>query len=257
MHSITRSLLSPPPSPALTPLPVRLLGISVLHPPSLALKLRALDPFFFQGGDPATNAFLYFSFLDTPSNNTRLAPLANTYECQIIISWPFRAGFLGETEPTEVPKGNHERVALAKRIAAGWAEPFRECVLSIPADTEVKTIRLEDWVPRHGAWDGQGKATLLGDAAHAMTMYRGEAANHGILDVEVLLGHICKVITRGGAEGYGEGWGGAVAAYEEEMIRRTAAAVLTSRRACLDAHDYQRIGEESPLVNKRVRVAEE
>lgn len=106
-------------------------------------------------------------------------------------------------------------------------------------------------MPSHGAWDGQGKATLLGDAAHAMTMYRGEAANHGILDVEVLLGLISTVVTRG------EGWGGAVAAYEEEMIGRTAPAVRTSRRACLDAHDYQRIGEESPLVNKRASVAEE
>lgn len=168
---------------------------------------------------------------------------------------------MDEKEPTEVPKTDHERVGLMKRIAAGWAEPFRECVLSIPGDAEVKTIRLEDWVPRQGAWDGQGKATLVGDAAHAMTMYRGEAANHGILDVEVLLGHICPAITRGDADGHaqshGEGLGGAIAAYEEEMIRRTAPAVLTSRRACLDAHDYKKIGEESPLVNKRVRTTEE
>lgn len=204
---------------------------------------------------------MYFSFLDTPSNNTRLAPLDESYECQIIISWPFRPGFLGEEEPTEVPKGNDERVALVKRIAAGWAEPFRECVLSIPEDTEVKTIKIEDWVPKRGAWDGQGKATLVGDAAHAMTMYRGEAANHGILDVEVLLGHLCPVSndsgTDGRAQGDGKGLGGAIEAYEEEMIRRTAPAVLTSRRACLDAHNYERIGEESPLVNKRVRATEE
>ncbi len=109
-------------------------------------------------------------------------------------------------------------------------------------------------MPKRGAWDGQGKATLVGDAAHAMTMYRGEAANHGILDVEVLLGHICEVVSRGG---YGEGLGDAIAAYEEAMIRRAAPAVLTSRRACLDAHDYERIGEESPLVNKRVKATEE
>jgi len=122
MHSITRSLLSPSPSPALTantPIPVRLLGVSVLYPPSLALKLRALDPFFFQGGDPATNAFMYFSFLYTPSNNTCLAPLDDTYECQIIISWPFRAGFLSEEGPVEVPKEDHERVGLIKRNCGG------------------------------------------------------------------------------------------------------------------------------------------
>lgn len=142
-----------------------------------------------------------------------------------------------------------------------WAEPFRECVLRIPEDTEVKSVGLEDWVPRRGLWDGNGKATLVGDAAHAMTMYRGEAANHGIQDVEVLLAHICPAITCGGADGYaqghGEGLGGAIAAYEEEMIERTAPAVLTSRRACLDAHDYNTIGEESPLVSKRAKMTEE
>lgn len=39
--------------------------------------------------------------------------------------------------------------------------------------------------------------------------------------------------------------------YEHEMIARTHAAVLLSRRACLDAHDYKRIDESSPLVSRR------
>jgi len=133
---------------------------------------------------------------------------------------------LDEEQPIEVPKGDRERVALMKRIAAGWAEPFRESVLSIPWDAEVKTIQLEDWVPRRGLWDGKGKATLVGDAALAMTMYRGEAANHGIMDVEVLLGYICPAIICGGADehaqSHGESLGRAIAVYEEELIERTA-----------------------------------
>lgn len=263
VHSITRSLLSHPLAPSITsntPLPIRLLGVSVLYARPLAEKLRALDPFFFQGGDPATNAFMYYSFLDTPSNNTRPGPLHDTYECQIIISWPFRPGFLDEEQPIEVPNSHTDRIKLMQRIAARWAEPFRECVLSIPSDTEVKTIRLEDWVPRPGIWShAKGKATLVGDAAHAMTMYRGEAANHGILDVSVLLEHILPSLPMNNPEPYEEGHAlaAALTAYETEMIERTAPAVLTSRRACMDAHQYAKIGDQSPLVSKRAVVVEE
>lgn len=162
-----------------------------------------------------------------------------------------------------------------KRIAADWAEPFKECIMSIPAETEAKTIKLEDWVPRTDVFSGaKGKATLIGDAAHAMTMYRGEAANHGIMDVEVLLSHILPVLSLdfGGREHIlQEGQTSsivdgtnekrpvseALAMYEMEMIERTASAVLTSRRACLDAHDYARIREQSPLVSRRVKITSE
>ncbi|KAL8899583.1 MAG: hypothetical protein Q9207_006119 [Kuettlingeria erythrocarpa] len=78
-------------------LPVRLLGASVIYPRDVALKMRALDPFFFQGGGPDTDAFMWFSFLDTPANNTR--DDAATYECQILVSWPWRAGLKGLDKP--------------------------------------------------------------------------------------------------------------------------------------------------------------
>lgn len=40
--------------------------------------------------------------------------------------------------------------------------------------------------------------------------------------------------------------------YEEEMIYRTAPAVLASRKACIDAHDTQKgMDGDSPLVSKR------
>lgn len=40
-------------------------------------------------------------------------------------------------------------------------------------------------------------------------------------------------------------------AYEEEMIERCRPAVLRSRKACYDAHDYAKINETSPLVARR------
>lgn len=158
-----------------TVLPVRLLGVSVIQPASFALKMRALDPFFFQGGDPESDTFLWFSFLDTPSNNTRKGN-SDTYECQILVSWPYREGFRGMEEPLEIPPTHKERITLMKTLAAWWIEPFRDCVMNIPDDTEAKAIALEDFVSKEGMWDNQeGRVTMVGDAAHAMTMCESSA----------------------------------------------------------------------------------
>ncbi|KAL9012794.1 MAG: hypothetical protein Q9173_002469 [Seirophora scorigena] len=236
-------------------LPVRLLGASVIYPRELALKMRALDPFFFQGGDPNTDAFMYFSFLDTPANNTRDDP--DTYECQILVSWPWREGFRGMQKPLDIPDANEERVRLMKELVDGWTNPFHECVMHIPADAEIKAIALEDFVPRHGMWDNRdGRVTLMGDAAHAMTMYRGEVYNHGVADISVLLSNLLTTLSST-SEASPPPLKQAIDTYEAEMIQRTAPAVLTSRRACLDAHQYDRINDQSPIVSRRVMIAQE
>jgi hypothetical protein len=49
----------------------------------------------------------------------------------------------------------------------------------------------------------------------------------------------------------------AIDAYEEELMKRTSPAVLTSRRTCLDAHDYKRSTEQSPLVSSRAMVTQD
>ena len=155
-------------------LPVRLLGVSVVYPSALAQKMRQLDPFFLQAGDPLTNTFFWFSFLDAPGAHDRSD--RESSECQILVSWPFRAGFRGQKEPLEVPATNGERIQLMKKLADGWAEPFREIVQAIPEDTtEAKTISLEDWEPvpsTSAIWNSLAtqRVALVGDAAHAMTM---------------------------------------------------------------------------------------
>lgn len=47
--------------------------------------MQALDPFYLQGGDPESNVHLWFSFLDTPINNTRKED-SDSYECQVLTS---------------------------------------------------------------------------------------------------------------------------------------------------------------------------
>lgn len=40
--------------------------------------------------------------------------------------------------------------------------------------------------------------------------------------------------------------------YENDVFRRAEPSVLNSRQACVDAHDFTRILDESPLVSARV-----
>lgn len=232
-------------------LPVRLLGASVVYPSSVVEPVRALDPFFFQGGDPETDLFHWFSFLDTPSNNER--DDCSTYDCQIIVSWPYKSGFLGRETALEVPATSSERLALMKSLSNGWAEPFRSIIQRIPEHTEIRSTSLEDWQPPNfGSGMPVWNVVLVGDAAHAMTMFRGEAANHGIMDVTVLLENVLSLLKDN--SGDVDAWRGAVYHYGSELQGRTAPAVLNSRQACLDAHDYENINDQSPLIAKRVAL---
>ncbi|KAI9681267.1 MAG: hypothetical protein M1817_002549 [Caeruleum heppii] len=248
-HSAVRRLLCPA-TYKNTSLPVRLLGVSYACSAEKAQAVKALDPFFFQGSDPQTDAYLWFSFLDTPSSHpTR----SDEYTYQVIISWPYRTGFNGRVEPTEMPSERLDRLRLMRSLAAGWVEPFRSIVLDIPDDADPKPISLDDWPPSQ-TWDNAGgRITLMGDAAHAMTMYRGEAANHGIADIRSLLDHLGAYLTSPTPRP--AMLEGRMNAYETEMIGRTKPAVLRSRQACLDAHDTRRLGKESPLVSRRVVTA--
>jgi 2-polyprenyl-6-methoxyphenol hydroxylase-like FAD-dependent oxidoreductase len=133
------------------------------------------------------------------------------------------------------------------------AKPFearlKTAVDGIPDDSEVLEIKLQDWPTQ--AWDNrQGRVTLVGDAAHAMTMYRGEAFNHGITDASRLSEQLIEAHRN--CVAYGE----AVESYEAEMRPRTRAAVLLSRQACLDAHDLRALKPDSPLVSRRATVLE-
>lgn len=242
-RSLVRSSLFPDPAVHSNySLPVRLLGASTIYPGSMAAGARALDPFFFQGGDPETNAAHWFSFLDSPSSSGRGD---DSRDCQILVSWPYRANFMGREAPLEVPAKGAERIHLMKSISAAWSEPFRSIFESLPEEADVKTISLEDWVPPKEGWTAQN-AVLVGDSAHAMTMYRGEAANHGIADVHLLVSQIVPVL---------QAQRGSLAlacqAYTAGMVDRAAPAVKLSRQACLDAHVYERIDDGSPLMMKR------
>lgn len=79
---------------------------------------------------------------------------------------------------------------------------------------------------------------------------RGEAANHGIADVQVFLDRLLPETKVSPPASLKE----KVDSYEMEMIERTRPAVLRSRHACMHAHDYRSVSNQSPLIAMRAIV---
>jgi len=227
-------------------LPIRLLGATAHYNEEQIAAIRDLDPFFLQGTDPNTDTYLWFSFLETPSDGLE----DGMYKCQIIISWPYRENWLGRVDPTECPNTRTGQSFLMKNLSESWAEPFRSLVQNMPKDSDIRPIELADWLPRPST-EFEGRVMLVGDAAATMVMYRGEGANHSIVDVSKLLEQIKPLYERADVK-LDTAFATAREAFESEMIERKEIAVLASRRACLDAHEYARINENSPLVKRRM-----
>lgn len=268
-HSVARRKLHPEDHENYQ-LPIRFIGVGVNYPESKVKEVRKLDPYFFQGSDPRTDVFLWFSFLELPGDQDALDDAENgekMYRCQVMTSWPYREGFFGRVDPSNVPNTDVGQLIWMKSLSAEWAEPFRSVVQDIPDDAEIKVrdqynklerhiadtpfkpVVLEDWVPRRSDPTlSNGRIALLGDAQHAMVMYRGEGANQAILDAESLYKQI-KPLYQSSASIESKALGEAIAQYEDEAVKRGELAVLASRRACLDAHDWKRLNDSSPIIN--------
>jgi 2-polyprenyl-6-methoxyphenol hydroxylase-like FAD-dependent oxidoreductase len=151
-----------PDTGSLNQLPVRFLGATVKLSPSEIAPLRALDPLLFQGCHPDTGTYLWFSTLDTPEVNGSKG-VDEYYSAQLNMSWPVR------TPEDEVPATNDEKLAKMKKLADVLESRLRTPVQNIPNGTEIVEIKLADW-PCLEWPNSDGKVTLIGDAAHAMTM---------------------------------------------------------------------------------------
>jgi hypothetical protein len=86
--------------------------------------------------------------------------------------------------------------------------------------------------------------------------YRGEAFNHGLHDLQVLIQQL-ESLYRKNRPHTAEEQKVAIDSYEAELGARGRPAVLASRRACLDAHEQGRINERSPLISRRAIKLEE
>ncbi|KAJ5724889.1 FAD binding domain-containing protein [Penicillium malachiteum] len=219
---------------------VRSLAVTVCLPEEKANRLQTIAPLKFQGCHPDTGYYMWYSILSTPQVNSSFGANNPHYEAQLNVSW------LVKGSNDDVPETNFDRLANIKylaRMGTGFEKTLRETIEDIPDGTEVFEITLADWptIPWHGF---DGRVTLLGDAAHPMTMYRGEAANHGLLDAQKLMKQLRAWHL--GEKTRSE----ALADYEAEMIVKGHEAVLLSRKACLDAHEIQNLSYDSPLITR-------
>jgi 2-polyprenyl-6-methoxyphenol hydroxylase-like FAD-dependent oxidoreductase len=101
--------------------------------------------------------YLWFNVLEAPTTPE------GDYTAQIQLSW------LRQNVDDDVPADNEARVELAKRRVDGFAPKLREAIQSVTTDRKVAELRLADW-PRCEWPNLGGRAVLVGDAAHAMTM---------------------------------------------------------------------------------------
>ncbi|KAL2017778.1 hypothetical protein VTK56DRAFT_1696 [Thermocarpiscus australiensis] len=227
-------------------IPVRLIGVKADFTPDEIEPLRSLDPFFLQGTASENDSYVYFSMLDAPGNTAE--GNGGRYTCQVVVSWPIRDGFFNQASPIAFPDANEGGIELIKKFADTWTEPFRSLVRSIPDTTEAKYLELYDWPPPKGLRT-TGPVTLIGDAMHPMAMYRGEGANHAIVDVLDFVELVMPQLLSG--DSTSAGLRAALDRYEDKVVTRTRPAVLASRQACLDAHVWSRINENSPLLSRR------
>lgn len=221
-------------------LPIRFCGAKVEMNGKEAEEIaQRFDPLLFQGTVPTNETFFWFSVLSTP-DYTKTDDL---YYAQVNLSWKY-----GENEPFST---NEEKAAAMLSHAEGLHPDLYSLVSRATSDPlKLLEIKLADWPKVE--WDSNhGKVLLLGDAAHAMTMYRGEAANHGITDVsewiELLDHYLAGEIS----------WEEASERYCSQVKARAAGAVLLSRQACLDAHDMSKITVDStsPLLSMRKKTS--
>lgn len=228
----------------LNPLPVRALGTTIRLDAEQIRPLLEIDPLLFQGCHPETGVFLWYSTVSTPSLNGSLNTFDPYYEGQIIVSW----SAADNSSDNDIPQSNTARLQKLRSLTSNFASPLRTLIQSIPVDTTtIQVITLSDWPtipwPNHNH-----RVTLAGDAAHAMTMYRGEAYNHGVTDANLLSAQIYHFSLGDATQEE------VLEEYESEVLQRTHEAVLLSRQACLDAHNLAALKSDSPLVSKRARI---
>lgn len=233
-NSAVRKILCGEEQGRLNQLPLRFCGAKVqLSGEEMENIATRFDPLYFQGTTPTNETFIFFSTLATPAYTNE----DDVYYAQVNLSWK-----VGDAE--EPFKTSEDKAAALLKHASDLHPELHDLVVRATRDPQkLVEIKLADW--SHVQWDTRNyRIMLLGDAAHAMTMYRANAANHGIADVADLMKQIDQY--QAGAIS----WDEAVTNYCKIMRARAREAVLLSRQACMDAHEFSKIrsDSDSPLL---------
>ncbi|KAI1138730.1 FAD/NAD(P)-binding domain-containing protein [Hypoxylon sp. FL0543] len=236
-QSRVRTLLVGPEKAKLKRLPLAATFVTASFPRDVALRLRGKV-------HPIINGFIHpddmmgmFSVLDAADKDH-----PENWDFAFYVSWPCSV----EEQVAEAAAGMgiKERLRQAKEKGKKFAEPLSTAFERIPDDLDrVYYVANGNWdpsLPEH-EWDNRnGRVTLVGDAAHAMTYHRGQGLNHSIDDVFKLFELLKDPGDRPQAE--------VIKAYESEMRPRSGEEVRLSEMNSLMLHNWEQV-QKSPLMN--------
>ncbi|MCJ1303021.1 hypothetical protein MMC08_005827 [Hypocenomyce scalaris] len=145
-------------------------------------------------------------------------------------------------DPTVLDHSNHwtltatqaEGLEFALEKIEGMNECFTELVTLTKAEDMVNPpVAVRDMIPEDLPL---GRVSLLGDAVHPMTFFRGQGANHAMQD-GLSLARLMndEIALSEGLLGKALDVPQLLKKYEGEMLARTREAVLSSRKAALDS----------------------
>ncbi|CBF87739.1 hypothetical protein AN1311.2 [Aspergillus nidulans FGSC A4] len=203
-----------------TQLPIRMLNCRSEYPLEELKACLRVDPHLFHAGIPCKMAILCSLF----------------WICR-------RRGRRTET-PSDPPPELPEQLAWLKHMAKHWANPVHDLIYGMPDDSIVQVIRVQEWMPNDAnRRPTDGRITTVGDAAHLMTSFRGENANHGVVDVAQLLALLAPSGNK--PTDLKE----VASTYEKEMVQRSRPPTVKAQEACLDANHYSKITSDSPFLS--------
>lgn len=158
-----------------------------------------------------------------------------TWVFYVLSTWPKEAGvFYGKDE---------DLLAEYRQRMEGWGSPFKEVADWIPEGTKVRAVGtgLKVFAPR-AKWDNKnGRVTIGGDAAHAMSFHRGQGGNNALRDAERFVAAMTEVK-------FGQKTlVAAVDDYDAEMLSRGAAEVEMSSQQTHAFHNYDAF-LQSPIM---------
>ncbi|EME80694.1 uncharacterized protein MYCFIDRAFT_190048 [Pseudocercospora fijiensis CIRAD86] len=199
-----------------------------------ALFVRRNHPVLFHGIHP-DGFWLWLSVQDVPSDDPA------TWSFQLLITCKPRVGLDPSVEPITL--------ARVQQMAESFGEPFRSAWRWVPPGTSPSSNYMSYWEPI--PWNHrEGRVTLAGDAAHAMTVQRGQGMNNGIADAVSLAKGLQRVV-----EGESS-MEDTIEEYQREMIERGAAEVRLSKQQTEMVHDWN-LALKSPLLNKEACFPQE
>jgi 2-polyprenyl-6-methoxyphenol hydroxylase-like FAD-dependent oxidoreductase len=144
-------------------LPLCFIGVVVTLSPDQAAPLQEIDPVTFQGCHSESGVQLFWSIISTPTTNGSGDTAEPFFKAQCCVSWKPKA-------PTDiVPETLAGRIRKLQELCSTMAPPLTKMIDEIPENSETISIKLQDW-PCLDWFNYNGRVTLAGDAAHAMTM---------------------------------------------------------------------------------------